>query len=897
MNDIMGKTKETDIDDLFSTGTGPIISMDNLLSIGNNTVAPVQPDYSYAKSLLSDFDSDLNSNMFGNGGKIPKTYQGDLSYLKDVGYQKWRANLPTNLREETSDYNLYEAYKSGAKPRLESDGYYHLPSRDPRTNKILKKPTHPTYGMALREDAVEGYLPIYKNGETYTYPLPWIKADGGKLNMFAKGGNIDNNRTAMPAHPATNPYKRRSWETDEEYKERIQDLDNKSQEAALNDSTAINKYKEWEANIQKQQKINEEKSKAITIEKNTKRAKTLEKEFNSLRNIPSQMSSNDTIQAINKNIPEAYKQQYINNINMYKPALDTIDLGINLYSLYNPTVPVLSVGLLTNGLQFRQSIVDGDLRATDYSALAFDTLGLLGATNKLPTRLRIGKNRFWDIDKTADYLGAGQNILDSASDVYDLSKTGYHLYNNKGSNNLYISPFKKSFDEGGNLSYIDADNRRSNILLHTEDGNLYDSAGNNYTQSYLDEENIPIIKGTMPRNTRQYYDPNTTIDFINAVTAPISNFSPSNIVGSIREARDYNTFMNSFMNQDNTGFFTREYAKEHPYISTLGNLGGDILAGVAFDKGIDLYRLGKQAFKEELPYLSTIAKSRLYSDNPIINTYATYARRFNLPDKARLPYLIRRWKPEEIQPIINNELQINGDRLGHTNFTWDRAVISHNKGKWDKGAQTLLINPRELIARNKSNWGSIEPMDMFTITDNGNGFRVPTKDVTIISGNLNTLADAASNNIRTATSKLLQQDEKRIAEDVGESLGRFNLDRDPRKGFDSNMYNHANEIIKRFGFPKIKDVKLLEKLTGLKSYTVPFDKQKKAFIEKLKNFKNLSLNEAEELLENNSNFPNGTPINITSAKSIDKRNLTKFDFNNLFYDPATMAEYLFFNPK
>ena len=497
MNNIMGKTKETDIDDLFSTGTGPIISMDNLLSIGNNTVAPVQPDYSYAKSLLSDFDSDLNSNI------------------------------------------------------------------------------------------------------------------------FAEGGNKDNNRTAMPAHPATNPYKRRSWETDEEYKERIQDLDNKSQEVALNDSTAINKYKEWEANIQKQQKTNEEKSKVITIEKNTKRAKTLEKEFNSLRNIPSQMSPNDTIQAINKNIPEAYKQQYINNINMYRPALDTIDLGINLYSLYNPTVPVLSAGLLTNGLQFGQSIVDDDLGATDYSALAFDTLGLLGATNKLPTRLRIGKNRFWDIDKTADYLGAGQNILDSAGDVYDLSKTGYHLYNNTGSNNLYMSPFKKSFDEGGNLNFIDADNRRSNILLHTEDGNLYDSTGNNYTQSYLDEEHIPIIKGTMPRNTRQYYDPNTTLEFINAAIAPISNFSPSNIVGSIREARDYNTFMNSFMNQDNTGFFTREYAKEHPYISTLGNIGGDILTGVALNKGYNTLknninsRINKRLFNEAMNNMANISDNRL----------------------------------------------------------------------------------------------------------------------------------------------------------------------------------------------------------------------------------------------------------------------------------------------
>lgn len=404
MNDIMGKTKEDDIDNLFSTGTGPTISMENLLSIGNNTVAPVQPDYSYAKSLLSDFDSDLNSNMFGNGGKIPRTYQGDLSHLKDIDYQKWRANLPTNLREETSDYNLYEAYKSGAKPRLESDGYYHLPSRDPRTNKILKKPTHPTYGMALREDAIEGYLPIYKNNETYTYPLPWIKADGGKLNIFA---------------------------------------------------------------------------------------------------------------------------------------------------------------------------------------------------------------------------------------------------------------------EGGNLSYIDADNRRSNILLHVEDGNLYDSAGNNYTQSYLDEEHVPIIKGTMPRNTRQYYDPNTTLEFINAATAPISNFSPSNIVGSIREARDYNTFMNSFMNQDNTGFFTREYAKEHPYISILGNIGGDVLTGVTLNKGYNTLknninsRINKRLFNEAMNNMANISDKRLDRIyNRLYNT-GDYEDLQQLRDKhfevkASNP-LMNRDKPTQLYHTVGDE--------------------------------------------------------------------------------------------------------------------------------------------------------------------------------------------------------------------------------------------------
>lgn len=179
-------------------------------------------------------------------------------------------------------------------------------------------------------------------------------------------------------------------------------------------------------------------------------------------------------------------------------------------------------------------------------------------------------------------LSIGNNTVAPVQPDYSYAKSLLSDFDSDLNSNM--------FDEGGNLNFIDADNRRSNVLLHVEDGNLYDSAGNNYTQSYLDEEHVPIIKGTMPRNTRQYYDPNTTLEFINAAIAPISNFSPSNIVGSIREARDYNTFMNSFMNQDNTGFFTREYAEEHPYISTLGNLGGDILAGATLNKGINIIR-------------------------------------------------------------------------------------------------------------------------------------------------------------------------------------------------------------------------------------------------------------------------------------------------------------------
>lgn len=225
------------------------------------------------------------------------------------------------------------------------------------------------------------------------------------------------------------------------------------------------------------------------------------------------------------------------------------------------------------------------------------------------------------------------------------------------------------FDEGGNLSYIDADNRRSNILLHTEDGNLYDSAGNNYTQSYLDENNVPIIKGTMPRNTRQYYDPNTTLEFINAVTAPISNFSPSNIVGSIREARDYNTFMNSFMNQDNTGFFTREYAKEYPYISILGNIGGDILLGTTLNKGYNAIKsninskINKRLFNEAIDNMANISDKKLDKIyNRIYNT-GDYEDLQQLRDKhfevkASNP-LMSRDKPMQLYHTVGDEYNSN----------------------------------------------------------------------------------------------------------------------------------------------------------------------------------------------------------------------------------------------
>ena len=144
---------------------------------------------------------------------------------------------------------------------------------------------------------------------------------------------------------------------------------------------------------------------------------------------------------------------------------------------------------------------------------------------------------------------------------------------------------------------------------------------------------------------------------------------PSNIIGSIREARDYNTFMNSFMNQDNTGFFTREYTKEHSYISTLGNIGGDILTGVALNKGYNTLknninsRINKRLFNEAMNNMANISDKRLDRIyNRLYNT-GDYEDLQQLRDKhfevkASNP-LMNRDRPTQLYHTVGDEYNPN----------------------------------------------------------------------------------------------------------------------------------------------------------------------------------------------------------------------------------------------
>ena len=127
--------------------------------------------------------------------EFKKRMQSLKSYREqnpDKGYWDWRMSLPDNL-PYTDDlvYDMRGAYESGAQPELQDDGTYHLPTRDSRTGRILKKSIHPTYWKGLEIDAGLDYNPYFFGDVTYTWNdedgpfIPWQKVE-----QFEEGGEV-----------------------------------------------------------------------------------------------------------------------------------------------------------------------------------------------------------------------------------------------------------------------------------------------------------------------------------------------------------------------------------------------------------------------------------------------------------------------------------------------------------------------------------------------------------------------------------------------------------------------------------------------------------------------------------------------------------------------------------
>lgn len=128
-----------------------------------------------------------------NRSEFKQRMQSLKSYRENnpgKGYWDWRNSLPDNLKYTNDlEYDMRGAYESGAQPKLEDDGLYHLPSRDPKSGRILKSSAHPTYWKALEYDSKIGYKPYFMGDRTYT----WNNEDGPfipwqQIEAFEGGG-------------------------------------------------------------------------------------------------------------------------------------------------------------------------------------------------------------------------------------------------------------------------------------------------------------------------------------------------------------------------------------------------------------------------------------------------------------------------------------------------------------------------------------------------------------------------------------------------------------------------------------------------------------------------------------------------------------------------------------
>lgn len=152
-------------------------------------------------------------------------------------------------------------------------------------------------------------------------------------------------------------------------------------------------------------------------------------------------------------------------------------------------------------------------------------------------------------------------------------------------------------DDGGKAKHgTEVPYKRIHI---NEDGTFTDTlTGKNYNTSATNGEDVVITgkanhwKEAGKKNTSSYFDPMGAVNFATAAGAPILNANPSNVVGSIRDSKNFKDFVRHYMMQDSGGFVNTKWAKEHPYLSLGINTIGDIVLGYGLGKtGVGLYRL------------------------------------------------------------------------------------------------------------------------------------------------------------------------------------------------------------------------------------------------------------------------------------------------------------------
>lgn len=237
-------------------------------------------------------------------------------------------------------------------------------------------------------------------------------------NKYAEGGPFRPRPKAVPKGHSSEIYDNPEW-----YEEHKEDVEAHQRE------------------IEERQRRYEEKRQ---IETNKAKA-----QFDSMRRANDKLSEAVNTPVFTKQqLREAQDSQYRKNLNTWKPALQTADLGLNLATMYSESPTLFGLSMLTNGVQLGDAVAKDEPYTGEATSLLFDTIGLLGSFNRLPT-LQFqrsnpnGRNTTYVIntDKVADKAGFIWNGIDSAQDVYGISNFGYN-YSTTPNANLIFQPFK-----------------------------------------------------------------------------------------------------------------------------------------------------------------------------------------------------------------------------------------------------------------------------------------------------------------------------------------------------------------------------------------------------------------------------------------------------------------------
>lgn len=282
-----------------------------------------------------------------------------------------------------------------------------------------------------------------------------------------------------------------------------------------------------------------------------------------------------------------------------------------------------------------------------------------------------------------------------------------------------------------------------------------------------------------------------------------------------------------------------------------------------------------------------------YSDNPFVNVYATTARRFGLPDKARIPADAMRKMGQTSGDLVNIKDGVvdftGGKSWGnkpHVNFTLDRGVGSHPKGNWD--GRDMYIMPTEDFINQTLPSGSlksIEPTDMFA-----SGVHVtedPSK-VTVISGDIETLKKAQEAGMQTLSSPKLRKMYQNELNSYNRSTTGIlaKIVKPPKRTLGIDYAREVQRLQGQRGTPTLSDFRLLEKMTGLKSGVTSVSEYDKA-IDAINHMLHDQVGVAKQYV-----YPNGRTVGWgINGINWQLKNLKQLPYNNVFYDPASPVEF------